>query len=132
MIQVDIVTPVKKLVEGAKADWVKIPGIRGELEILPGHRELLTLLTTGVLSFPHQGKERKFAISHGFAEVRNNRILVLAETAEESTGVDKARAALAQKRAEEKLVQGVLDEHDFRKQQLKLQRAVTRQTILQS
>jgi F-type H+-transporting ATPase subunit epsilon len=129
VIQIDIVTPVKKLVEGAKADWVKLPGWKGELEVLTGHRDLLTLLTTGPLSFLENGKERKFAISQGFAEVRNNRILVLAETAEESTGVDKARAALAQKRAEEKLVQGVLGEHEFKKQQMKLQRAIIRQTI---
>lgn len=129
MIRVDIVTPLKKLVEGAKTESVKIPGARGELEILPGHRELLTLLTTGPVSFIQDGKERKFAVSYGFAEVRNNRVLVLAETAEESTGVDKARAAAAKKRAEEKLVQGVMSEEEFKKEQLKLQRAILRQNI---
>lgn len=129
MIRLDIVTPTKKLVEGAKADWVKIPGHRGELEILPGHRELLTLLSTGPLTFVLDGRERKFAISYGFAEVRNNRVLVMAETAEEATAVDKLRAQAAKKRAEEKLVQGVLNEHEFKKQQMKLQRAIVRQTI---
>lgn len=129
MIRVDIVTPTKKLVEGAKADWVKIPGHRGELEILPGHRELLTLLTTGPLSFMQDGRERKFAVSHGFAEVRKNRVLVMAETAEDAAAIDKARVQAAKKRAEEKLVQGVLNEHEFKKHQLKLQRAIVRQTI---
>ncbi len=129
MIKVDIVTPTKKLVEGAKAEWVKFPGFKGELEILPGHRELLTTLTTGVMSFVQNGKERKFAISYGFAEVRHDRVLILAETAEEGTGVDKVRAQSAKKRAEEKLVQGVLSEDEFKKHQMKLQRAIIRQTI---
>lgn len=129
MIRVDIVTPTKKLAEGAKADWVKLPGFKGELEILPGHRELLTTLSTGVLSFLYEGKERKFAISYGFAEIRHDRVLVLAETAEEGTRVDKLRAQAARKRAEEKLVQGVLTEEEFKKHQMKLQRAIIRQTI---
>ena len=129
MIKVDIVTPTKKLVEGAKAEWVKFPGFKGELEILPGHRELLATLTTGVMSFVQNGKERKFAISYGFAEVRHDRVLILAETAEEGTGVDKVRAQSAKKRAEEKLVQGVLSEDEFKKHQMKLQRAIIRQTI---
>jgi F-type H+-transporting ATPase subunit epsilon len=75
------------------------------------------------------GRERKFAISHGFAEVRKNRVLVMAETAEDAAAIDKVRAQSAKKRAEEKLVQGVLNEHEFKKHQLKLQRAIVRQTI---
>lgn len=129
MITVDIVTPTKKLAEKVKAEWVKIPGYKGELEILPGHRELLTLLSTGVLTLSEATKERKFAISYGFAEIRHDRVLVMAETAEESTAIDKARAAQAKKRAEEKLGQGVMDEHEFKKHQMKLQRAILRQTI---
>lgn len=129
MITVDIVTPTKKLAEKVKAEWVKIPGYKGELEILPGHRELLTLLSTGVLTLSEANKERKFAISYGFAEIRHDRVLVMAETAEESTAIDKARAAQAKKRAEEKLGQGVMDEHEFKKHQMKLQRAILRQTI---
>lgn len=129
MIRVDIVTPLKKLVEGAKTESVKIPGVKGELEILTGHRELLTLLTTGPITFIQDGRERKFAISYGFAEIRNNRVLVLAETAEEGATLDKARAAAAKKRAEEKLIQGVMTEEEFKKEQLKLQRAILRQNI---
>jgi len=129
VITVDIVTPTKKLAEKVKAEWVKIPGYKGELEILPGHRELLTLLSTGVLTLSQSAKERKFAISYGFAEIRHDRVLVMAETAEESTGIDKTRAAQAKKRAEEKLTQGVMDEHEFKKHQMKLQRAILRQTI---
>jgi len=130
VITLDIATPTKKVVEGIKCDWVKIPGARGELQILPNHTDLLTILGTGLLSFMQDGRERKFAVSYGFAEVRKGRVLVLAETIEESTNIDKARAMAAKKKAEEALI-GVLPEGTFNKHQLKLQRAIVRQNIAQ-
>ena len=128
MILVDIVTPTKKLVDGAKVDSVTLPGARGDLQVLTGHTELLTLLSTGVLSFAQDGKERKFAVSYGFAEIRNDKVIVLAETAEESTDIDKERATKAKKKAEE-LLAATLEEGHFKKYQLKLQRAIVRQHI---
>ena len=128
MLKIDIVTPTKKLVDGASADVVKLPGAKGELQILDGHTDLLTLLGTGPISFTKDGKERKFSVSYGFAEIRNNKVLVLADTVEESTEIDRARAQAAQKRAEQAMM-GTLGESDFRKQQLKLERALVRQHI---
>ena len=125
---VDIVTPTKKLVEGAKADSVKLPGVKGQLEILPNHTDLLTLLSTGIASFVSDGVERKFAVSSGFAEVKNNKVTVMGETVEESKDIDVARAKTAQKRAEEAL-QNVLSDEHFKKSQLKLERAIIRQHI---
>ncbi|MFM8312904.1 MAG: ATP synthase F1 subunit epsilon [Deltaproteobacteria bacterium] len=128
MLKIDIVTPTRKLVDGAPADSVKLPGAKGELQVLDGHTDLLTLLSTGPLVFVKDGKERKFSVSYGFAEIRNNKVLVLADTVEESKDIDKARAQAAQKRAEQALM-GTLSESDFKKQQLKLERALVRQHI---
>ena len=63
---VDVVTPLRKLVEGVQVKGLKLPSAKGELTILPGHAEMLTLLDTGVMSFLHDGAERKFAVSYGF------------------------------------------------------------------
>lgn len=128
MISVDLVTPARKLLENAPATSVKIPGSRGQLEILPGHADLLTLLGTGIISVVVDGQERRFFVSHGFAEVKNDKVLVFGETMEESTEIDRSRAQTAQKKAEHALV-GVLTEGDFKKQQLKLERAIIRQHI---
>ena len=128
MIKLDIVTPSRKIVEGAEVESVRLPGAKGELEVLPGHTDLLTLLSTGPLSFSHGGQQRVYAISYGFAEVRGDKVLVLAETAEDAKDIDKARAATAEKRALEALT-GVLTEGEFRKQQFKLQRAIVRQHV---
>lgn len=128
MLTIDIVTPTRKLVEGAQVESVKIPGARGELQILDGHTELITLLKTGSVSFVQDGRERRFALSHGFAEVRKNKVLVLADTVEDAPGIDKTRAQAAQRKAEQALL-GVLTESDFKKQQLKLERAIVRQHV---
>ncbi|MSP18245.1 MAG: ATP synthase F1 subunit epsilon [Bdellovibrionales bacterium] len=128
MLKIDIVTPTKKLLDSASAESVKLPGVKGELQILEGHTELLTLLKAGPLTLVQDGRERKFSISYGFAEIRNNKVLVLADTVEESTTIDKKRAEAAQKKAEQALL-GVLSEIDFKKQQLKLERALVRQQI---
>ena len=126
MIEVDIVTPTKKLVEAAKVNAVRMPGVKGELLVLPGHSELLTLLGTGLIGFVMDGTERKFAVSHGFAEVRNDKVLILAETCEEGKDIDVIRAKKAQKVAEEAL-SAVLTRENFRKYELKMQRSVVRQ-----
>ena len=81
------------------------------------------------MTFTKDGRERKFSISYGFAEIRNNKVLVLADTVEESSEIDKARAQAAQKRAEQALM-GTLSDSDFKKQQLKLERAIVRQRII--
>ncbi len=125
----DIVTPTRKLVEGVVVPWVKMPGADGELEILPGHVDLMTVLGTGELSFPSDGSgTRRFAISYGFAEVQGDRVVILAETCEEASAIDRGRASRAETMAKEQLT-GALTQDQFNKYQLKVQRAVLRQRI---
>lgn len=128
MIEVDIVTPSRKLVEGAKATSVKLPAAKGEIEVLPGHTDLLTILTTGMVTVVQDGRERKFALSYGFAEIRKDKILVLGETVEEAKEIDRRRAVEAQQKAQEQL-SGALTEEEFRKHKAKLQRALVRQNV---
>lgn len=128
MLEVDIVTPTRRLIVGAHTPAALIPGAKGLLKILPGHADLLTTLGVGVLSFAEDGVEKKFAISYGFAEVKNNKVTVLAETCEPADEVDVERAQKAQQRAEQALA-GNLTQAEFQKQQLKVQRALIRQQV---
>lgn len=125
---VDIVTPSKRLVEGARAETVVLPGSRGQLQILPGHADMLAMLGTGELKLVSDGGTRTFAISYGFADITKDKVTILAETAEESSEIDKARAVAAQKKAEEALAHTLTDEN-YKKYQLKLQRALVRQQV---
>ncbi len=123
-MQVNIVTPQRKMVEGAQASAIKLPGAKGEMEILEGHADLVSTLTTGEVAFAG----RKFAVSYGFVEVRDGAVTLLAETCEESTEIDVARAKKSQQIAEEKMGATLPPEH-FKKYELKLQRAILRQHV---
>ena len=126
MIELDVATPSRQVLQGVKINSIKLPAYLGEMEVLPGHTELLTLLGTGVMSFNTDGQTQNFAISYGFAEISQDRILVLAETCEEAGEIDLDRAKKAQTRAEEAL-SSTLTRKEFSKFEHKLQRALIRQ-----
>jgi len=128
MITLDIVTPYRTVLTGMRVPSVKIPAGKGEIEVLPGHRELLSTLDIGPLAFHDEGRDRKFAISYGFVEIRNDRVLVLSETCEESHEIDTARAKTAQTKSEEMLTSTLTDK-EFRKYHLKLRRSISRQGV---
>jgi F-type H+-transporting ATPase subunit epsilon len=87
----------------SEADLVEMPGELGYLGILPGHTPLITVLKTGVLSFKNGGTEHALAITAGFAEVSNDVVTVLADSADEPSEVDVAAAERDRAQAEEEL-----------------------------
>jgi F-type H+-transporting ATPase subunit epsilon len=80
-LHLQIVTPEKKAFEG-DVDEVIVPGSEGELGILPHHAPLISLLGQGVLRLKQGATEQEFAIFGGFLQVRPDRVVVLAETAD--------------------------------------------------
>jgi F-type H+-transporting ATPase subunit epsilon len=76
------------------------------LGILPRHAPLLTALLPGVLILKKDGEEEAMAVSGGFLQVANNRVLVLADTAERAEEVDEQRAQESRARAEAALKEG--------------------------
>ena len=62
------------------------PGAYGEIGILPDHAALVTTLEPGVLSYRQDGGVVRLAIGGGFAEVRDNVVTVLADSAEPAAG----------------------------------------------
>ena len=97
-----VVTPEKMVVD-AEADQVELPGQLGYLGILPGHAPLISLLTTGVLTYRSGGSEKSLAISAGFVEVAGDAVSVLADLAEEPGQIDVAAAEKDRAAAEEEL-----------------------------
>ncbi len=123
-IQLEVITP-EKLALREMVDEVVLPGLGGELGILPEHTPLISQLQTGVLTY-RQGNERKYMhVSGGFVEVLPDRVAVMAEVAERPEEIDYARAQRARERAEKRLSSGSPD-IDFRRAELKLQRALIR------
>ena len=95
MLKLEIVTPEKKVVE-TEADSVTVPTASGEVGILPNHAPLISALKPGILSYTQRGTTERIAIAGGFVEVSNDKVSVLAGSAETSGEVDTnaARADL--------------------------------------
>ncbi len=110
-LQLLVVTPERKVVE-AEADEVELPGAEGYLGILPGHTALITLLKTGVLSFKRGGRSEAFAVSAGFAEIANDQVSVLADSAEGRAEIDAAAAERERVKAEEEMKTAGVDTLD--------------------
>jgi F-type H+-transporting ATPase subunit epsilon len=125
-----ILAPERRLVEGERAISAVLTTTEGEVEILPGHANMVAQLDSGRFSYtPRGGKPVTGVISSGFLNVENGSVKVVAETIELSSEIDVARAKLAQERAEKELSGATLSGAALRKHQLKLQRAVIRQNV---
>src|SRR5579885_835194 len=130
-MHLSIYSPERRLLEGATVDSVLVTGSEGQVEILPGHAPMVGTLETGMFTYrvPGDPGEHKGVISSGFFEVRDDRVIVLAETLELAGEIDVERARKAQALAEQTLAQAALEADQFRKYQLKLQRALIRQQV---
>jgi F-type H+-transporting ATPase subunit epsilon len=107
-MHVEVVTAERELYNG-EADSLIAPGSEGELGILPRHAALLTTLKAGEMLIKLGGAEEPFFVSGGFLEVSDNKVTVLAESAEHAEEIDQARAEAARRRAQEHLAQAQSD-----------------------
>jgi F-type H+-transporting ATPase subunit epsilon len=98
----DIVTPEKKIFSGA-VDNIYLPGVDGEMGILPSHAGLVTALKPGELRYLHEGKVEMLAIGSGFAEVTGTKVIVLTDSALGEAEIDEEHVEAAIQRANEKL-----------------------------
>jgi F-type H+-transporting ATPase subunit epsilon len=126
-LQLEIVSPERRAFTG-EVDEVIVPGIDGQLGILPHHTRLITALGTGELRIKKDGTEQSLLISGGFVEVRPDKVIVMADLAEHSDEIDEARAVEARKRAEAEL-ESAKDPVDLARVRAALQTALMRERI---
>ena len=124
-LTLEVATPTR-LTVSAVVDEVVVPGIEGYFGVLPGHAPFLTTLGTGELTYRHGRDEYHLAVSGGFAEVRNDKVIVLADTAERPDEIDRARAERARERAAGRLAGRSEEEIDYARAMCALARALTR------
>src|SRR5919197_6651874 len=101
-MKLEIVTPYSKVVD-MEVDEVTATGKLGEFGVLPGHAPFLTSLKIGELVYKNNGAVEHMALNWGYFEIRDDKIIVLVETAERADAIDLERARAALGRAEEKL-----------------------------
>lgn len=77
----EIIAPDQNLYSG-EVDLVQVPGSKGSFEILKNHAPIISTLEQGVIRIVDtKGGTRFFEVDGGVIEVKNNKIIVLAETA---------------------------------------------------
>jgi F-type H+-transporting ATPase subunit epsilon len=124
-IKLDIVT-AERVVYSDEVDVVVVPGIEGQLGILPHHAPLMTTLQPGELRVRKGSEEFFLVISGGFLEVRPDRTIILADAAERAEEIDIARAEEAKRRAEERLRERHAPGVDAARTEASLRRALAR------
>ena len=124
-LTLEVATP-SRLVVSESVDEVVVPGSEGYFGVLPGHAPLLATLGIGVLTYRIGRDEFRLAVSHGFAEVRNDKVIVLAAAAERPEDIDRSRAERARERAERRLAGRTQEEIDYTRAAAALARALTR------
>ena len=136
-LSLEVVTPHRTvLIEDV--DSVTLPGIEGELGILPEHIPLLTTLDTGIMSYTSNGNKQVVAVHWGYAQVEGNSVRVLAELAETADEIDIERAKDAENKAKDILLTGSpttssWEEEESRQNKFesKLKRSIVRQKVAQ-
>ncbi|MHB8481431.1 MAG: F0F1 ATP synthase subunit epsilon [Nitrospiria bacterium] len=102
-IHLDIVTP-ERLIVSEEVDEIIAPGTLGDFGVLPDHAPFFSTLRIGELSYRKGDKTFYMAVSWGFAQVYQNKVIVLAELAEKPEEIDLLKVSESIARAEEKLL----------------------------
>ena len=127
-LTLEVATPTR-LVVAETVDEIVVPGSQGYFGVLPGHAAFLTTLGTGELMYRLGRDEHYLAVACGFAEVRNDKVIVLADAAERPEEIDRARAESARERAERRLAGRSESDVDYTRAMAALARALTRLQI---
>jgi F-type H+-transporting ATPase subunit epsilon len=124
-ILLEIVTP-ERLAYSDQVDMVIAPGVEGELGILPHHAPLITTLGVGELRIKKGGTEESFAIIGGFLQVRPDKVVVMAETADLASDIDLQKAEEARRDAERAIEAGSQEPADLASARAQLQQSLLR------
>ena len=100
--QLDIITPTNVITEG-QIQYLRAPSTEGLFGIMGGHSVATILIDIGEIKVTKNGEEFYYATNGGFADIRPEGVMLLVETAEKVSDIDKDRAEKAIKRAKEQL-----------------------------
>ena len=123
-LTLELVTPERAIVHET-VDEIEIPGAEGYFGVLPGHTAMLVTLSAGELWFSQGGERTYLSVAFGFAEIRSDRVSVLAQIAELADEIDADRAEAAASRARERIASAMVD-IDFDRAQLALLKSTLR------
>ena len=125
-IFVEIITPSKSAYKGEVIS-ITVPGTLGNFQVLFNHAPLMSSLEIGKIQIEDAtGQHIEFATSGGSIEVRDNKILILADSVESAEEIDVERARKALERAKERLANRDKGDIDIMRAEFALNRAINR------
>lgn len=100
-LTLEVVTPYGSVLK-EEVDEVVASGTEGDFGVLPGHISFLSALKIGMLVYKKGGTEKYVFINSGYAQVLDNTVLILADSAEKAEDIDVERAKESMRLAEER------------------------------
>lgn len=101
-IRLEIVTP-ETIVYSEDVDMVTLPGIEGQLGVLPQHTRLMTQMVPGEMIVRKNGEDHFLAVGEGLVEITNERVSIATNMAVPVENIDEAAAEEARQRAAARL-----------------------------
>jgi F-type H+-transporting ATPase subunit epsilon len=127
-LTLDIVTPERRVLSVA-CDEVRAPGVLGGFGIRRGHTPFMSALEPGRLTYVEGGREHHYAVGGGFLQVADDKVMVLADTAEAASDIDVDRAQKALADAQERLRKLTQDDRNHAEEEARVRRAAARLTV---
>jgi len=127
-LSLEIVTPERRVAQ-VTCDEVRAPGVQGGFGIRPGHASFMSALEPGRLTIVNGGSEENYAIGGGLLQVDQDRVIVLADTAERREEIDVERAKRALDEANERLRAATEQDHNHAVESARVRRAAARLTV---
>jgi F-type H+-transporting ATPase subunit epsilon len=125
-LEVSVLCPSKVILK-QKTQYLRVPGLSGELGILPGHAQMVSELGIGELALEGEQPLRLF-ISGGYVDIEHDRVTVLADVVERPEDIDIARAKKSADRAKNR-IQKPTGEIDIARAMAALARATKRLSV---
>jgi F-type H+-transporting ATPase subunit epsilon len=127
-LTLDIVTPEKRVLS-VTTDEVRAPGVLGGFGVRQNHEPFMTALAPGRLTYLEGGREHHYAVGGGFLQVADNKVIVLADTAEAAGDIDVARAQKAFEDAQERLRRTTEQDESHAGDSARVKRAAARLSV---
>ncbi len=127
-LTLEIVTPERRVLS-VTADEVRAPGALGGFGVRQDHEPFMTALEPGRLTYVEGGREHHYAIGGGFLQVAENRVLVLADTAEAAGEIDVERARRAFAEAQERVLKMTEQDEHYQHEAARVRRATARLSV---
>ncbi|MEE8341793.1 MAG: F0F1 ATP synthase subunit epsilon [Candidatus Neomarinimicrobiota bacterium] len=123
----EIVTPTSVITE-EKVSYLRCPGVDGSLGVMADHASAIIALSVGEVKITIGNQEKFIATGGGFVDISSEKVLLLLESAEDSSDIDVKRANTAVKRAKDR-IEGKEGKIDVYRAEAALMRALNRLSI---